>query len=91
MTFLGNPDGMYHFCGEIVKFSADGEYKTEDTKIQEALKAAGFKVKKAVKAFLVWGKKRKKEVEENEEAKEFSFFPLAFIFSNAQVEQINLD
>ena len=49
MTFLGNPDGMYHFCGEIVKFSADGEYKTDDTKIQEAMKAAGFKVKKAVK------------------------------------------
>ena len=28
---------------------------------------------------------------ENEEEKEFSFFPLAFIFSNAQVEPINLD
>ena len=54
-------------------------------------KEKGFKVKKGEKAFLVWGKKRKKEVEENEEAKEFSFFPLAFIFSNAQVEQINLD
>ena len=49
MTFLGDPDGMYHFCGEIVKFSAEGEYKTDDTKIQEAMKAAGFKVKKAVK------------------------------------------
>ena len=49
MTFTGQADGMYHFCGEIVKFNAEGEYKTEDTKIQEALKAAGFKVKKAVK------------------------------------------
>lgn len=49
MTFIGNVFGMYHFCGEIVKFNADGEYKTDDTKIQEALKAAGFKVKKAVK------------------------------------------
>ena len=49
MTFIGSPDGMYHFCGEIVTFSADGEYKTDDPKNQEALKAAGFKVKKAVK------------------------------------------
>ena len=40
---------MYHFCGDIVKFSADGEYKTDNAKIQEAMKAAGFKVKKAVK------------------------------------------
>ena len=49
MTFLGNHDGMYHFCGEIVKFNADGEYKTDSAKIQEAMKAAGFKAKKAVK------------------------------------------
>ena len=49
MTFLGNPGGMYHFCGEIVKFSADGEYKTDNQAIQEAMKAAGFKAKKAVK------------------------------------------
>ena len=49
MTFTGQADGMYHFCGEIVKFNADGEYKTDDTKIQEAMKAAGFKAKKAVK------------------------------------------
>lgn len=49
MTFTSQADVMYHFCGEIVTFSADGEYMTDDTKIQEALKAAGFKVKKAVK------------------------------------------
>ena len=49
MTFIGNVFGMYHFCGEIVKFNADGEYKTDDTKIQEAMKAAGFKARKAVK------------------------------------------
>ena len=49
MTFTGEADVMYHFCGEIVKFNADGEYKTENPAIQEALKAAGFKVKEAVK------------------------------------------
>ena len=49
MTFTGEAGVMYHFCGEIVKFNAEGEYKTDNTKIQEAMKAAGFKVKKAVK------------------------------------------
>lgn len=49
MTFTGEAGVMYHLCGEIVKFNADGEYKTDNTSIQEALKAAGFKVKKAVK------------------------------------------
>ena len=49
MTFIGNPDDMYHFCGEIVKFNAEGEYKTDNSAIQEAMKAAGFKAKKAVK------------------------------------------
>ena len=49
MTFIGNVFGMYHFCGEIIKFDASGEYKTDRAKIQEAMKAAGFKVKKAVK------------------------------------------
>ena len=50
MTFLGNPDGMYHFCGEIIKFDASGEYKTDNVKIQDAMKAAGFKAKKSVKS-----------------------------------------
>lgn len=49
MTFTGQADVMYHFCGEIIKFSADGEYKTDNSAIQEAMKAAGLKVKKAVK------------------------------------------
>ena len=49
MTFTGQADVMYHFCGEIVKFNAEGEYKTDNSAIQEAMKSAGFKVKKAVK------------------------------------------
>ncbi len=49
MTFTGEAGVMYHFCGEIVKFNANGEYKTDNSVIQEAMKAAGFKAKKAVK------------------------------------------
>jgi hypothetical protein len=54
-------------------------------------KAAGFFVQKGEKAFLVWG--RPTEEQETEKGAEPSteaegrFFPLAFLFSNAQVEQ----
>jgi len=54
-------------------------------------KKAGFKVKKGEKAFFVWGKKRKateKATNEKEEDKEFKFYPIAYLFSNAQVEPL---
>lgn len=52
---------------------------------------AGFKVKKGATAFVVWGKpKPKKKGEEpkqsqNPEEAEEEFFPLCYLFSNAQV------
>lgn len=54
---------------------------------------AGFAVKKGEKAFCIWGKPRdKKETdpkEENEEqGKKSKFYPLAYIFSNAQVKPL---
>jgi len=54
---------------------------------------AGFAVKKGEKAFCIWGKPRKKKEtdpkEENEEqGKKSKFYPLAYIFSNAQVEPL---
>lgn len=51
---------------------------------------AGFQVKKGARAFTIWGKKRKgtKAAEqEGGEDQEYKFFPLAYLFSNAQVEQ----
>lgn len=54
-------------------------------------KKKGFKVKKGAKGFFVWSKKRKavdKELSTEEEQKEYSFFTLAFLFSNAQVEPL---
>lgn len=50
----------------------------------------GFKVKKGSIAFCVWGspKERKKEEKaENKEDEENDFFPVCYLFSNAQVEK----
>jgi hypothetical protein len=50
--------------------------------------AEGQKVKKGEKGFFVWSKKLKgtDKTEGTEEDKEFKFFGIAYIFSNAQVE-----
>lgn len=55
-------------------------------------KEKGFKVKKGEKAFLFWGKKTKNIQDRepiSEDEKVYSFFPLAYLFSNNQVELIN--
>lgn len=57
-------------------------------------KEEGFQVKKGSKALLMWGepKERKKAEEQppatKENEKEQLFFPLAYVFSNLQVEPI---
>ena len=57
-------------------------------------KKEGFKVNKGEKAFLIWGKPRIIENKKNptpknktEEEKEDEFFPICFLFSNAQVSK----
>lgn len=54
-------------------------------------KKHGKKVKKGEKAFFVWSKKRKateKAEKESEEDKEYKFYSIAYLFSNAQVEPL---
>lgn len=48
----------------------------------------GMRVKKGEKAFLIWGRKKEATRQENEgdESDSFKFFPLAYVFSNKQVE-----
>lgn len=48
-------------------------------------KKDGKKIIKGSKAFCVWGKPREKEQEDETETDEFRFWPVAYLFSNAQV------
>lgn len=52
-------------------------------------KKLGYQIKKGSEAFTVWARPRTKYKVENQvqtEEKDYSFFPLCFLFSNAQVE-----
>lgn len=57
-------------------------------------KEKGFQVKKGSKSFFIWSKPRnanKKEEVKKEDSKdkdEYKFFGIAYLFSNAQVEEI---
>lgn len=49
----------------------------------------GYKVKKGSKAFLVWGKKKTVSQDDSpeENATEYKFFPICYLFSENQVEE----
>ena len=54
----------------------------------------GYQVKKGSKSFVIWGRKRQNIDDKKaatEEKDQYKFFPLAFIFSNNQVEPITND
>lgn len=48
----------------------------------------GYVVRKGEKALLLWGEPRNGNRQENTEEEEFSFFPLAYVFSQKQVEPL---
>lgn len=70
------------------------EFYTKDGNVEFHLykqwKELGYQVKKGSKAFVIWGRKRKgqKPIENAKgEKDEFKFYPLAYLFSNKQVEK----
>ncbi len=74
----------------ITTIYKDGEHSEFNTFHQ--WKDKGYKVKKGSTAFAVWGRPKKKQdaeqgkpVNEDEEDK-LKFWPMAYLFSNAQVE-----
>ena len=79
----------------IDDFYQKGEHKEFNT-FKEWIKQ-GQRVKKGEKAFLVWGRKRKSDQDQataepkTEEEKNFSFYPLCYLFSNAQVQTANVE
>ncbi len=69
-------------------------YKKDDPTIRtfktfHEWRKEGWKVVKGSKAFLCWGRKRKVKIDksENDELKEYAFFPLCYLFSNNQVQK----
>ena len=77
--------------GGLIELYSNKEHKQFDT--FHGWKKRCFKIKKGSKCFFVWTKpiksknKKENQKEEKEEAKEYKFFKMAYLFSNAQVEQ----
>jgi hypothetical protein len=46
----------------------------------------GFQVKRGSKALMLWGEPKLRKQEEHSEENKKSFFPVAYVFSNLQVE-----
>ena len=72
----------------LIGMYTDAENKEFHTLHQWSAK--GFKVKKGSKSFLVWGKPKDHQKAEADQAPtdedDDKFFPLCYLFSNAQVE-----
>lgn len=66
--------------------------ENEDFNTLQEWNKKGFKVKRGSKAFTVWGSPRKlkpadPKPEEDENGRDDKFYPLCYLFSNAQVER----
>ena len=85
-------DGMSVNEVLIEKFYTDDE-NTEFKTLQDWNKE-GFQVNKGAKAFLIWGKPRaiNQEQPQNQEKDEDEdeFFPICYLFSNAQVTKTDV-
>lgn len=83
-------NGDYETINQAIVAECYTSKKHHEFKTFKQWSKEGFSVKKGEKAFLVWG--RPKEAQEQEAGKpepnedERTFFPIAFVFSNAQVE-----
>ena len=74
----------------LIEFYSEGEDLEFNTFFE--WKKLGYSIKKGSKAFLVWGKPRKipvinTEKDSDQEEDEFKFWPVAYLFSEKQVEK----
>ncbi|MDA3943704.1 MAG: ArdC-like ssDNA-binding domain-containing protein [Bacteroidetes bacterium] len=69
-------------------------YKNEENaefKTFNEWRREGYKIKKGSKGFLVWGRplsEQKSEQEQEENDEDGAFYPISYVFSNAQVERM---
>ncbi len=83
-------EGVYTTVNEGLADMYNKEGHTEIHSFKSWL-SKGFVVRKGEKALLLWGQPRsggKQEKPAEGEAEEFSFFPLAYVFSQKQVSPI---
>lgn len=82
--------GLYENVNEAI---IETQYKNDINKEFKTFRgwiAAGFKVKKGEHGFIVWGRPTSKQAEEKGQEPDSDgkkLFPIAYIFSNAQVEK----
>jgi DNA repair protein RadC len=79
---------------DILKIMYKESVGATELKTFEKWEQSGYRVKRGAKGFLVWGDKRaakKTYLSGNEEKEEtYFYYSVAFLFSNNQVEQINI-
>ena len=90
--------GVYPTINEAIIAVHYRDGRHTEFKNYEQWKQDGFQVQKGEKAFLLWGRPREskpndkeKDELEMEQSKEdaYTFFPVAHVFSNAQVVEMN--
>lgn len=91
MRILADCEGMTVNEVLVQEFYTDEE--NEEFKTLHQWSKDGYRVKKGSKSFLVWGKPKKKEkgtdpkTSQNQDEDESEFYPLCYLFSNAQVQR----
>lgn len=92
---MGIASGMYDSVNEGLVEMYKEQGHDEIHSFKQWLKL-GYVVRKGEKALLLWGEPKKTGKEEKKEqpgqdADEYRFFPLAYVFSNLQVEKLKTE
>lgn len=82
-------EGVYDSVNQaLLEFYAEDLPEGTAFKSFNQWRKEGKRVRKGEKAFLLWGKPRQVAAKEAEENEDFKFFPLAYVFSSEQVENV---
>ena len=78
--------GAFNSVNEAILSTYKTEEHQEFKKFWE-WKSQGFTIAKGAKAFPVWAQPVKKQASQETEGEEYEFFPICYLFSNAQVRR----